>query len=175
VEPIYELSARALPTGGEVRANDLPPLLIGQSQLTILIHGFNNDTEQASRSYARFLRETELRRNSLLAGRICVFFWPGDHGWYRYQDEIPRAIEAANVLRGYLEEIAAGQRIEVSLVCHSLGNRVALEFVARCLKTANLDVQVPRACLMAAAGLECVTSWPDLAGIARVMGAKLKS
>ena len=151
MEQLYELSARAEPIGGDIAVNTIPPLLVGESRLTILIHGFNNDTDQATRSFRRFLRATDLREHPLAAGRICLFFWPGDHGWYRYSSEIARAKRAAEVLRDYLRDIAAGGRIEVSLVCHSLGNRVALELAALCLEPGAPVVDMPRACLMAAA------------------------
>ena len=148
--PLYELSARMEPTGGDIASNVLPPLLVGP-HLTILIHGFNNSQDQASQSFMRFLRTTELRQHPHLSGQVCVFYWPGDHGWYRYHTEIERAQKAAGVLRDYVQQISGGLPLEVSLICHSLGNRLALEFITQCLATPGLDVTVPRACLMAAA------------------------
>jgi hypothetical protein len=149
IRTIATLSARDIDVGGGIRTHLVPPALHGSRAITLLIHGFNNSQPVANGSYRRFLRTAELER-APLAGQICAFFWPGDHGVFRYFEEIDRAKQSAAILRDYLVEIAAGGQLEVSLVCHSLGNRLALELIAASTAT-HPNILFVRAAMMAAA------------------------
>jgi esterase/lipase superfamily enzyme len=149
ITDVIELSARAVPTHGETKVYWVPLSIRGASDVTILIHGFNNSRDVAEKSFRRFLR-TFVR--SGLVGRLCVFYWPGDHGVLRYYQEIARAKASAQILFDYLAIVAAAspsKRVNVSLICHSLGNRLALELVE--ISREYTGVRFARAVLMAPA------------------------
>src|SRR5215471_9100664 len=124
------LSTRDIPSGGGTRTHPVPNAVKAQASLTLLIHGFNNSQPVAERSYRQFLKTSRLSEAPLQAGQVCAVYWPGDHGVLRYFQEIERARECAAMLLGYLEEIRGESPLEVLLVCHSLGNRLALELIA---------------------------------------------
>lgn len=134
-----------------------PTALIGAHKLTILIHGFNNDEQAAQISYGQFIDQTSmLRRAYPDLGTVCEFFWPGDIDAPRwiaaafYAESVTRAPHAARVLADFLHELSATGPLEVNLICHSLGNRVALE-LARTLVDRQSSVRVKHLCLLAAA------------------------
>ena len=137
---------------------DAPPTaLIGARHLTILIHGFNNDERAAHSSYEQFIAQSWLtRRPSPKVGTVCEFFWPGDIDAPRsiaaafYAESVTRAPHAGRVLAEYLHELSATGPLEVSLICHSLGNRVALE-MAKALVYMRSPVRISHMCLLAAA------------------------
>lgn len=148
---VIELSARAIPTHGETKVYWVPSSIRGASDVTILIHGFNNSRNAAEKSFRRFLKTFV---KSGLVGRLCVFYWPGDHGVLRYYQEIARAKASAQILFDYLAIVAAaspGKRVNVSLICHSLGNRLALELVEISRAANYTGVRFARAVLMAPA------------------------
>jgi hypothetical protein len=160
------LSVRQDPRGGPVADEVAAPVQPGP-HLTLLIHGYQNTEEAARASYALFLRHSDLAR-SRTTGDICEVYWPGDTNWpgsgrgtvrnlvttslsvLSYPLQLAQAKESAARLREYLERIAGGGPLEIALVCHSLGNRVALELIAACQQNGP-DVHVVRACLMACA------------------------
>ena len=96
IRNVVTLSARDLDAGGDVRAHSVPAPLRGARAITLLIHGFNNSQPVAETSYRRFLKTADLAR-APLAGQICTFFWPGDHGVFRYYEEIARATQCAAI------------------------------------------------------------------------------
>ena len=147
---VVELSVRDVPVGGVTRARPVPAAVLGRASLTLLIHGFNNSQPDAQDSYRRFLRNSRLAE-STLAGQVCVVFWPGDHGVFRYYQEIARAKECAAMLLHDLLEIRGEGELEVSLICHSLGNRLALELIAEAQRTGATRIRFVRAAMMAAA------------------------
>ncbi len=151
ITDVIELSARADLTHGETKVHWVPLSIRGASDVIILIHGYNNSQDAAERSFSRFLR-TFVRPG--LMGRLCVFYWPGDHGVLRYYQEIARAKASAQILFDYLAIVAAAspsKRVTVSLICHSLGNRLALELVEISRAANYTGVQFARAVLMAPA------------------------
>ena len=132
--------------------------LHGFNRLTILIHGYNNSACVAQHSYKDFLGLADVNDASVFAlfGQLCAFYWPGDArflGPLSYPNEIPKAKEAARILGEFLEHIAAGRGLplEIRLVCHSLGNRVALELVKALLAANSQTIRFVGALLMAAA------------------------
>lgn len=155
---VTRLSVRAECRGGAVLDALAPSAnLLGRSRLTILIHGYNNDECAAWESYDEFLRRTDLERNPLLVGDVCTFYWPGDKAWglaapLSYPSELGPARDSAARLFDYLSELSQAKPIEVALICHSLGNRVAIELLAAFLSAgAPPTIRFTTACLMAAA------------------------
>ncbi len=151
-----ELTVRTRPSGGDLSSHvHADPPLIGRSRLTILVHGYNNSERQARRAYRRFLLNSLLADHRPSVGQICEFYWPGDFAFpgsfLSYPLQIPRAIEAAERLRDYLEQLARGGLLQVSFVCHSLGNRLALEFIRAATREGTPRIVVDRVCLLAAA------------------------
>jgi len=145
--------------GGAVDAVVRPShALHGVRQLTILIHGYNADECAAWRSYDRFLDESDLESHPLATGAVCTFYWPGDAslGWFSgasYPLELAAARRSAAQLLAFLRELAAAAGdLAVALVCHSLGNRVALELLKAYVEAgAPAGLRFTSACLMAAA------------------------
>lgn len=161
MHPIVRLSAREPIAEGTRVAQairvlpDSPPPTA--SKLLVLVHGYNNTAEDAAESYQAFLENTGLHRSGQ-AGQVCLLHWPGNKRWgfvsfASYPFEIEKALGSASILQTYLANLASvtpgGWPLEVTLVCHSLGNRLGLELVDRCRGTPRLGF--PRACLMAAA------------------------
>ncbi len=107
------------------------------SRLIILIHGYNKSKIAAQTEYEEFLSNSGLQ-SLPLEGQVCEFFWPGDKKWgvfkpLCYPWEIETARIVAERLHRFLTELRApgGWPLSIALVCHSLGNRVALELVSR--------------------------------------------
>jgi hypothetical protein len=139
---------------------DPPHLGRGKRRLVFLIHGFNTSRDGARESYARFVGLVQrLGRAAQPILDDCVgFFWPGDAklgpiSFISYPTEIRPAITAAARLRDYLQTVTGpeGSPVEIVLIAHSLGNRVALELLQLLSAAPLANVQVTRLCLMAAA------------------------
>jgi len=136
------LSVRTAPVGGDVADR----VSVGgggafphPTRVTLLVHGYNDPQQDALASYAAFLAHSGLD-GALAAGQVCEFVWPGDKRWgpmsaAAYPFEIGRARESAARLYDFLKGVqtANGWPLEVQLVCHSLGNRLLLELLARWL------------------------------------------
>src|SRR5882724_6390027 len=139
-----ELKFRTADAGGEVDATpDLTQLhhFWQKPRLLLLIHGFNNPVPDAAKGYDAFI---ELQQQ--LAGvphggvfapdlDVVEVFWKGD-AWgilspLYYMDAIPNAVETAGALAQVLGSFATerGETIEVNVVAHSLGTRLALELI----------------------------------------------
>ncbi len=131
--------------------------LHGLPRLTILIHGFNDSACDATVGYETFLAQDGIGDTAVFAafGEVCLFLWPGDSRVLlgaSYPTEIPRAIDAAHKLSAFLRSLARVAPLEVQLICHSLGNRVALEMIADYLSAgAPPALSISGAVLMAAA------------------------
>jgi hypothetical protein len=135
--------------------------LHGFNRLTVLIHGFNNTRCSARKSYAAFatLPDVTDAKVILALGELCEFYWPGDAralGPASYPMEIDRAKASAELLSAFLRDLARGRStpLEIQLVCHSLGNRVALELLEDYIRHGSvLTIRYVGALLMAAAVL----------------------
>ncbi len=121
--------------GGMLPAVQASRDLTGIERLTILIHGFNNTACAANRSFKAFLALDGVNAGDTQAafGEVCELFWPGDSrvlNGASYPIEVPLSIQAGRRLAESLAGLARVTPLTLRLVCHSLGNRVALE----CLK-----------------------------------------
>ena len=165
--------------------------------LIVLIHGYNVTLRQSRESYASFLnpnydadRINSLPPNAWGAyidalsgdtldsfsrwGEICLVFWPADV-WgaeisaLAYPQELNLARESAPVLASVLQKLPRIPGPQIALICHSMGNRLALEML-------NPAIPCRAMCLMAAAvAVEMVTgrTQPDfrsaIAGIDKTL------
>lgn len=130
------LSVREKCEGGDVAAEltELPnSWLGGASHIILLIHGFNNDVNEARDAYTRLTSRLPDR-----FPKVGWFYWPGDAdlGWFDFLDfisyptEIPDAQESAVHLADALKRLARNDPgIEVTLVGHSMGCRLIAECV----------------------------------------------
>jgi hypothetical protein len=158
---VVRLSAREpLPEGTrvapELRREDTSPPPTS-SRLVLLVHGYNNTARDAAESYETFVRMAGLAKLQR-HGQVCWLHWPGNLRWgifsaLSYPLEIAKARTSAARVQEFLELLAettaGGWKLEITLICHSLGNRLALELVERL--RVNPHIAVRRACLMAAA------------------------
>src|SRR5690349_6055822 len=131
---ISELSVRTLDSWHEVGPVKPQDFLFTSSRVFILIHGYNNTVDQAKESYETFLGR--LKRFGPVGGQVIGFHWPGNAPWSllsfgSYPLELHPAVESGKVLAQFLHTVQGprGMPIEIILVCHSLGNRVAIELL----------------------------------------------
>lgn len=140
---VGEISARTLPAGGRVagavhvEAGSVSPH--GHSRIVVLIHGYANSQAVASGSFQACidnLQRLPAPANSDIPSPIFKFYWPGDtqirvFSELSYPTEITPAVESGQRLAEFLGTLVGpnGGPIEVHLIAHSLGNRVALEML----------------------------------------------
>ncbi len=152
-------------------------LLQGEDNVLLYIHGYNNSTLQAANSYDSFrIRITPLKQ----VEQVGVY-WPGesmprrltesaDPGrlaiWFSlptYTVQVTNAQTTARLLaaciRAEIEHRHAAfiygrsplRRLQISIVAHSLGCRVALELLSQFIGTFKSNLRFPLVALMAAA------------------------
>jgi len=138
-----ELSVRLEPRGGDVATQ----LQIGpdggaggHSRVILLLHGYANTLDVARNSYSLFeqnLVQQQQPIGSANLPHIFRLYWPGDSKLMKplyygsYPGEIGPAKKSAAPIEEYLRNLPQppGGAIELFLVAHSLGNRVALELL----------------------------------------------
>src|SRR5450755_3597726 len=132
-----------MPAGGGiagsayVEAGSISPY--GRQQIVVLIHGYANSKSSASTSYQACidnLQRLAAPANNNIPSPIFKFYWPGDtqiriFSELSYPTEIWPAKESGQRLAAFLATLTGpgGSPVEVHLVAHSLGNRVALEML----------------------------------------------
>ncbi|HEY6394199.1 MAG TPA: alpha/beta hydrolase [Candidatus Binataceae bacterium] len=169
------------------------PALSAQS--IVLIHGYNDSLMQAREAYASFLNPNydQQRVRSLTPGawsayidslsgdtldsisrwgEVCLVFWPADvwggFSALAYVQERKLAAASAPALASALLGLKRSPQPQIALVCHSMGNRLALQT----LEVPNPSIPCRSMCLMAAAvAVQMVTGsaqpyfWPSIAAI----------
>lgn len=130
-------------------------------RLVLLVHGFNVTQQSGQESYLAFgaLLEKNGVSNLSILGQIVGFLWPGDANLgpasaLSYPFEMGAAKTSAAVLTNFILTLRGpqGTPIQLILVAHSLGNRLALEFIGDLLSQANQNWgRLEGLCLMAAA------------------------
>ena len=153
------LSVREKCEGGDV-ADSLSILpdgwLDGTPHIVLLIHGFNNDVDEAREAFSRLTSRLPER-----FPKVGWFYWPGDAdlGWSDFLDflsyptEIPDAQNSARHLADTLSHLAReNPGVEVTLVGHSLGCRLIAECVL-ILASRPTERPVIKALLLMAAAL----------------------
>ena len=158
-----QLVCRTADAGGDIdplRAWLSVPDLRGKSHLIFLIHGYNDTVDDAQAAYASFRK---LQAAKVAAGLDWTFgatlvevFWPGDARWgiarpAFYPWALPLADKTAELLSEIVKDLCsyAGGELTIDLVCHSVGNRVAMRMLSLLGNPSNLVVR--RAVHMAAA------------------------
>jgi len=158
------VSFRASAVGGDVSEPRVCPTnaLALRRRVILLIHGFNVDEEHGRAAYERFvarLREMlVVQRDGPVAGdRLVAVYWPGDADWgfakpLAYMRSVPRARDIGARLAQLLDDAAAANGlVEVDIVAHSLGCRLALEALLAVHGNPQSRVHIRRIQLMAAA------------------------
>src|ERR1051325_10173459 len=135
--------------------------LFTNTRVTILIHGYNNTLQEARDSYAKFLERLIQEGFGPLDGQVVGLHWPGNAPWSflsfaSYPLELHPAVESGQAFARFLHGARGpgGMPLEITLICHSLGNRVAIELIKEwlALQKATASGNVIRGwCSMAAA------------------------
>ncbi len=161
---VGEISARTLPAGGRVAgAVRVEPGSVspyGRRRIVVLIHGYANSQAAASASFQECidnLQRLPAPANLNIPSPIFKFYWPGDTqirmlSELSYPTEITPAVEAGHRLAEFLGTLVGpnGGPVEIHLIAHSLGNRVALEML-RAFDATNPNVIFRSISMMAAA------------------------
>jgi pimeloyl-ACP methyl ester carboxylesterase len=191
---VHIINLRSPADGNGVTQNpQAMPALSAQS--IVLIHGYNDSLMQAREAYASFLNpnydQQRVRSlppgawsayiDSLIGdtldsisrwGEVCLVFWPADV-WgglsaLAYVQELKLAAASAPALTSALLGLKRSPQPQIALVCHSMGNRLALQMV----EVPNPSIPCRSMCLMAAAvAVQMVTGsaqpyfWPSIAAI----------
>ena len=152
------LSVREKCDGGDVAdrvTEDPPGWMGGTSHLVLLIHGYNNNVDEARAAFSGL--------TSVLPDRfpkVGWFYWPGDAdlGWFDFLDFIsyPTEIEDAKTSAKRLEDTlvrvaSENPGIEVTLVGHSLGCRLIAECIHGLAAKPDQAPRIKALILMAAA------------------------
>ena len=170
---VHIINLRSPQDGNGIAQNPyVQPALPSSAPLILLIHGYNVSLNDARKSYASFLNPnydqnlvSSLPPNAWGAyvdalsgdtldsfsrwGEICLVFWPANV-WgpvisaLAYPPELNLAVESAPVLASVLRALPRIPQPQIALICHSMGNRIALEML-------NPAVPCRAMCLMAAA------------------------
>jgi pimeloyl-ACP methyl ester carboxylesterase len=136
-----ELTVRTEPSGGDVAPEVVCGSslgLAGRSRVILFCHGYANSVDVARTSYSKFLENfiSQFPMARPVETDVFEFFWPGDEPYpgisqLSYPLQIKSAMASAKLLAEYLTSlpIPATGEIEIYIVAHSLGNRVALELL----------------------------------------------
>jgi len=156
------LSGRISDVGGGVSSAVSPAnFSLRDPRLVLLVHGYNVNLQSGQDGYSAFgtlLEKYGVRSLSVL-GQIVGFCWPGDvniryiSGLF-YPRELGPAKASAALLANFLLRLRGPQDapIQVILVAHSLGNRLALELIKDILDQPHQTWgRIEGVCLMAAA------------------------
>lgn len=157
------LSVRAADVGGPVASQVSPPSFSPASPLlVILVHGYNVNKQGARASYSAFTSLLQKYGITTLStyGQIVGFCWPGDvnlgiFSGLAYPTEMGAVRASASLLADFLMTLRGPQGLPIQLivVAHSLGNRLALQLIGNLLQQSNriLWGRIEGLCLMAAA------------------------
>lgn len=141
IQPLL-LSFRTSDQGGDIRLQpDMEQFYQNwsKSKLLLLIHGYNNPKKEATDTYEGFFSLQQQLANLPPGGdfapdrNLVEVFWKGDDwGASRllyYPYAVPNARQTAEALATVLKTLAQqrAEGIEVEVVAHSLGTRLALE------------------------------------------------
>jgi pimeloyl-ACP methyl ester carboxylesterase len=156
------VSARTSDAGGGVSSAIHPAGFRPRSaRIVLMFHGYNVNRvagENTCNTFASLLSKYGVTQISTF-GQLVGFLWPGDEnirfiGSLFYPAKIAPARDSGSLMAEFLTTLRgpANQPIQVILVAHSLGNRVALELI-RALQAQSNRIwgRIEGICLMAAA------------------------
>src|SRR6266496_5654706 len=155
------LSVRVADAGGPVASQVSPPNFSpASSLLVVLVHGYNVNKQAAQVSYSAFTSLLQKYGITTLStyGQIVGFCWPGDvnlgiFSGLAYPTEMGAVRASASLLADFLTTLRGpqGLPIQVIVVAHSLGNRLALQMIGNLLQQSNKWGRTEGLCLMAGA------------------------
>ena len=156
------VSARTIDAGGGVSSAIHPAGFKPQAaRLILLVHGYNVNRAGGENTYDTFASLVSKYGVTEIStfGQLIGFLWPGDEnirfiGSLFYPAKIGPARDSGQLMANFLTTCRgpAGTPIQVTLVAHSLGNRVALELIRSILAQPNQTWgRIEGICLMAAA------------------------
>lgn len=93
-------------------------------QILVLLHGFNVSFEEAAMRAAQFTEDTQF------PGLILLYSWPSQGSWLGYPGDEARAAASGEKMAECLQALVGGPWTQVSLLAHSMGNRVMLSALA---------------------------------------------
>jgi esterase/lipase superfamily enzyme len=96
----------------------------GSRQILIFMHGFNVSFEEAAMRAAQFAQDSQF------LGLIVLYSWPSQGTWYKYSADEARAAASGEKLAECLNDLVGGSWTQLSLLAHSMGNRVMLSALA---------------------------------------------
>ncbi len=156
------VSLRVQSKGGAVSSAALigpRTALTSRKHVVLLIHGYNNDYDDAALAYdwCRRLQSeiAQVPSDAVAGGALVEVFWPGDESWgpasfLFYPFAIKRAEQTADKLADALRDaVVRGGWTSVDVIAHSLGCRVACELADRLRAVPGIFLR--RFVLMAAA------------------------
>jgi hypothetical protein len=143
VFPLFpsELTVRTEPSGTDFARQVICGSalgLAGRSRVILLCHGYANSVDVARKSYSKFVDNfiSQFPMAKPIDTDVFEFYWPGDEPYpgvsqLSYPFQIKNAKGTAILLAEYLINLPAPAtgEIELYLVAHSLGNRVAVELL----------------------------------------------
>lgn len=99
---------------------------INGKTVLLLVHGYNNDPEQALSTYRLINIHLASTRHTQLYDFIIGYLWPGDDDPLKYYDAKRHVSKLAKTMRSHLEFLSASAA-KVDVLAHSMGNRLMLE------------------------------------------------
>jgi hypothetical protein len=137
-------------------------MVVRGHRATLIVHGYNNDPEDAGKSYSAFYRELDGLLHSYQVDHLWEVYWPG------YVPVKPRKIQSAVTSLTYAHQVLKAPDVgkaladhivavpglrEVQFIAHSLGCRVVLETLKHLRNAAagGHQISITAICLMAAA------------------------
>ena len=93
-------------------------------QILIFLHGFNVSFEEAAMRAAQFTEDTQF------PGLIVLYSWPSQGSWHGYNADEARAAASGERMAECLKDLVGGPWTQLSLLAHSMGNRVMLSALA---------------------------------------------
>jgi hypothetical protein len=154
-------------------------MVVRGHRATLIVHGYNNDPEDAGKSYSAFYVELGGLLHSHQVDHLWEVYWPGyvpiksrkiqtavTAPTYSYQ--VLKAPDVGKALADHI--LAAPDLREVQFIAHSLGCRVVLETLKHLRNAAALghQISITAICLMAAAvPVSSVDSGAPLEGAAK--------
>jgi hypothetical protein len=115
------------------------------SEVVLLIHGYNNNQQEASDAYNNFVTHLKGTDRTVTANLIGVY-WPGSNweGALYYMQALGQVKKVAPVLANGLYQIGKAKNyLKVNIVTHSLGGRLALETIKQILALKQADPNPP--------------------------------
>ncbi len=150
------------------------------SALLLLVHGYNNDVQEATEAFDAFesLQRSIVAKKDYAPGTAVVHvFWPAGNHFWQFMAAIRRVPAVATAFADSLEAIAALQQraLFVNVVAHSLGCRLTLEVVRALASKPSSRIVFDRLMFFAAAtATALLEAPPDSRQIRQAWAARIQ-